>query len=1002
MKRIVGNILSIAVGILLSLAPASLAGNADVRVEDPSRRDAYSRHYRLDDGRWQAEIHGRPVHFRDPGGAWKPIDTALAPCGTGFENLSNILQSRFNEQGVGYAVRGGGGLTFAPGAIRVVDGDGTVRVLGEAQPVTPVLEKANRVRYADVFPGVDYVYEVRPGTVKAFMVVRSRSALPARLGTGARLEFSGLLVEARPLQAVLEDGTTPEDSFDTSGSVAFRAASGRPVLALPAPVAWDGGLDACAPDGSCATPRYRFARTPAGWDFAVSLPAEWILDGARSYPIVVDPTFTTSPASNFGWLCLNNGAGSYKNGNGATGPAITGVYRSWYNWDVSSIPDSSTITQVDHRTYLDATTTSSGAGTVTIYDFTSANGYGPYTAYSTAVYNDLGGGVSYGTFTANALGYYPSINTYYTLSAQAVTDMQNSLAGNTFQIGYDTTSTANCLKRFGDTTQSGAVCRQAIAVTYTGGTTTFTLTVASAHGTPSPAVGSHTYVSGASVTCSVASPVAGATGTRYVCTGYTGTGDLAAGGTGTSVTFTITQNSSITWTWQTEYQLTTAVSPAGAGTVTATPAGPWFVAGTSVSLQAAGNTGYTFSSWSGSVTGTTNPATLVMNAPASVTANFQVVVGPALTVASPQGSPTPAVGVHAYASGASVTCSVSSPVSGAAGVRYVCTGWTGTGDVPASRTATSTTFTITQASSITWTWRTEYQLATAVQPAGSGTVTVTPAQTWFASGASVSLLAAPAAGCSFVSWSGAVTGTLNPAVLVMDAPKTATANFTNTGAPGLTLAAGPANPGPAEVPPLTAGVSVLQLRLTATAAEAVDVSAVRVSVSGGSDESITVTGVHAYLDADADAVYTPGTDAVLHSGAMFASDDGTVLLALIHTLQVTAGGFVDLLVTFDLDATPGDDFTASVAAGSDVIAQGAVSLTAVSPLGAPVIGGTITVSDDDPAPAPDTEAAFFFGGCAGGPSGGGGPPLWPWLALCAAMLFARRTRKAYGEWRTEP
>src|SRR5271157_2409355 len=69
-----------------------------------------------------------------------------------------------------------------------------------------------------------------------------------------------------------------------------------------------------------------------------------------------------------------------------------------------------------------------------------------------------------------------------------------------------------------------------------------------------------------------------------------------------------------------------------------------------------------------------------------------------LTVTSAYGTPTPTSGP--YTPGASIVASVTSPVAGSAGTQYVCTGWTGTGDVPVSGTGTTVTFTISQDSSI--------------------------------------------------------------------------------------------------------------------------------------------------------------------------------------------------------------------------------------------------------------------------------------------------------------
>ncbi|MHC5039954.1 MAG: InlB B-repeat-containing protein, partial [Planctomycetota bacterium] len=298
-----------------------------------------------------------------------------------------------------------------------------------------------------------------------------------------------------------------------------------------------------------------------------------------------------------------------------------------------------------------------------------------------------------------------------------------------------------------------------------------TLTVTSAQGSPTPPVGPTTYNWGTSVTASVVSPVAGPTGTQYVCTGWTGTGDVPTPGATTSTTFTITQNSSITWNWVTEYDLTLTPSPAVGGTVGASPPGPWVQSGTSVTLNATPNAGYQFAGWTGDLTSSNNPETFTMSGPMNITGNFTP-IQVTLTVVSAQGSPTPPVGPTVYTWGSSVTASVTTPVAGPAGTRYVCSGWTGTGDVPTPGTTTSTTFTITQDSSITWDWVTEYELILGVNPAGAGTVTATPPGPWFADGTSVSILAAPNAGYNFSGWSDDLSGTNNPEILVINAPST--------------------------------------------------------------------------------------------------------------------------------------------------------------------------------------------------------------------------------------
>jgi hypothetical protein len=232
------------------------------------------------------------------------------------------------------------------------------------------------------------------------------------------------------------------------------------------------------------------------------------------------------------------------------------------------------------------------------------------------------------------------------------------------------------------------------------------LTVTSAYGSPSPSSG--WFDSGTSITESVTSPASGGTGVQYVCTGWSGTGSIPASGAASSVTFTINANSTITWNWKTQYYLTVNSAydtPGGAG---------WYDSGSiAYAALSSGTVGggsgvqYVFTGWSGDASGsglTSNAIT--MNAAKTATANWKTQYY--FTVTSAYDSASPSSGW--FDSGTSITENVTSPVSGASGTQYVCTGWSGFGSVPSSGTTSSVTFTITQASNITWTWKTQFQV----------------------------------------------------------------------------------------------------------------------------------------------------------------------------------------------------------------------------------------------------------------------------------------------------
>lgn len=148
-----------------------------------------------------------------------------------------------------------------------------------------------------------------------------------------------------------------------------------------------------------------------------------------------------------------------------------------------------------------------------------------------------------------------------------------------------------------------------------------------------------------------------------------------------------------------------------------------------------------------------------------------------LAVASAHGGASPPVGTMDHALGGPVTCAVTnSPLSGGVGTQYVCTGWSGTGSVPASGTGTQVSFTLSTNSQLTWTWKTQVWFA--VSAGGGGDVSA--ASGWRDLGASLLIQATASNYHHFVRWTGDVpagaqsNATLN---LTMSQPRAVVAAF---------------------------------------------------------------------------------------------------------------------------------------------------------------------------------------------------------------------------------
>jgi len=151
--------------------------------------------------------------------------------------------------------------------------------------------------------------------------------------------------------------------------------------------------------------------------------------------------------------------------------------------------------------------------------------------------------------------------------------------------------------------------------------------------------------------------------------------------------------------------------------------------------------------------------------------------GTGTVTSTPAGISCGATCSASFASGAAVT------LSAAAASGSTFAGWSGAG---CSGTSTCTvSMTAAQAVTATFTSQvTTYAVTVTKAGAGSGTVTSTPAgvncgstcSASFASGSSVTLSAAPAAGSTFGGWSGACTGT-GSCILSMTAARAVTATF---------------------------------------------------------------------------------------------------------------------------------------------------------------------------------------------------------------------------------
>lgn len=321
------------------------------------------------------------------------------------------------------------------------------------------------------------------------------------------------------------------------------------------------------------------------------------------------------------------------------------------------------------------------------------------------------------------------------------------------------------------------------------------LSVSSEYGAPTPVKGLTLFESDSVVTCSVPGVVS--TGgfmtpvIRYQCTGWTGTGSVPASGTTNSVVVTLAEDSSINWTWEPLDAVLSVTSWAGGSPSPAVGSASYPI-GTEVtcSVQSAVTVDgirYECAGWTGTgsvpASGVTNSVVVTVGETSSIVWGWRN-LDSRLTVVSPYGDPTPAVGSELYSAGEVVTCSVNDVTD--ADIRNTCTGWQTHYYISswnmwlsiASGTSSQMDLALDYADMrLTWLWQTDYLLD--IQVEGSGTVSKTSG--FYREGTSQTLTPTPAQGWVFDGWSGDAYG-IGSVSVTMNAPKRVKAVFSDPGA----------------------------------------------------------------------------------------------------------------------------------------------------------------------------------------------------------------------------
>ncbi len=220
-------------------------------VEVASLRTENSRTYRAADGSLVARVSQDPVNYRDAAGAWRPIDTALRPDGSGGLETTASAADVSLPQSLDAAAKVSDGSRWVSFALAGADATEAPTVSGST------------ATYADTLDGVDAVYDAQPGGVKETLTLADASV-------PSSYRFA---IDASA-------GLTP--SLGDDGAVVFRDGDGRPRFWLPEPTVQEAG-GAAPTTGHVA---YRLSEDHQ--TLTVVVDSDWLAGAA--FPVKVDPS----------------------------------------------------------------------------------------------------------------------------------------------------------------------------------------------------------------------------------------------------------------------------------------------------------------------------------------------------------------------------------------------------------------------------------------------------------------------------------------------------------------------------------------------------------------------------------------------------------------------------------------------------------------------------------------------------------------------------------------
>ncbi|NBV67225.1 MAG: hypothetical protein EBR74_01605, partial [Flavobacteriia bacterium] len=307
-------------------------GKKGTAKECIEKRDEFSKTYQYTDGTFTKQSSDFPMHYRGTDGAWYTYDKALNVRGDGkykinktdvpvsFDTKNGLVTMGYNKDGD--VLRFGKETSY-----KVTDSQGIVLEETVSRDLSSVRfdKKENRISYENYWNGINRRIRFDLFEIETDYVLDHK---PTNLSNDQFLHFTE--VYQIPNGARIIEGVGENGSFGFKGELTLQGADGQDLILFNLPMCYDQTYfsDKYGEPVRPILGEYVYQIIGNELHLTTVVPASWVLDDARVFPLVIDPTASSFQGGTYPFERYNYGC-SYTLGVNVPAGTITGWYAQW-------------------------------------------------------------------------------------------------------------------------------------------------------------------------------------------------------------------------------------------------------------------------------------------------------------------------------------------------------------------------------------------------------------------------------------------------------------------------------------------------------------------------------------------------------------------------------------------------------------------------------------------------------------------------------------------------